>query len=83
MSVEADFGISEWVFQATGSELSWEIAWDGVLDAPVGSQLSASRATSEECNWCASPSGSPPISDLSANAYELTPRSTGRHSGSQ
>lgn len=31
MSVEADFGISEWVFQATG-ELSWEIAWDGVLD---------------------------------------------------
>jgi hypothetical protein len=32
MSVEADFGISEWVFQATGTELSWEIAWNGVLD---------------------------------------------------
>jgi len=32
MSVEADFGISEWVFQAAGSELSWEIGWNGVLD---------------------------------------------------
>ena len=33
MSVKADFGISEWVIQSDGTELSWEIAWDGVLDA--------------------------------------------------
>jgi hypothetical protein len=32
MSVEADFGLSEWVFQASGSQLSWDIAWPGVLD---------------------------------------------------
>ena len=32
MSVEADFGITGWVFQASGTELSWDIAWNGVLD---------------------------------------------------
>jgi hypothetical protein len=32
MSVEADFGISEWVFQSSGTQVSWEIAWDGVLE---------------------------------------------------
>jgi hypothetical protein len=32
MSVEADFGITDWVFQASGSELSWDITWPGVLD---------------------------------------------------
>jgi hypothetical protein len=32
MSVEADFGLSEWVFQAHGSQVSWDIAWAGVLD---------------------------------------------------
>jgi hypothetical protein len=32
MSVEADFGISEWVFQASGTQLSWGIGWPGVID---------------------------------------------------
>lgn len=32
MSVEADFGITDWVWQASGSELSWDITWPGVLD---------------------------------------------------
>lgn len=32
MSVEADFGISGWVFQASGSQLSWDISWPGVID---------------------------------------------------
>jgi hypothetical protein len=32
MSVEAGFGITGWVFQASGSELSWDISWPGVLD---------------------------------------------------
>lgn len=32
MSVEADFGITDWVGQANGTQLFWEIAWDGVLD---------------------------------------------------
>lgn len=32
MSDEADFGITGWVFQATGTELSWDISWPGVLD---------------------------------------------------
>ncbi len=32
MSVEADFGITGWVFQASGTELSWDITWNGVLD---------------------------------------------------
>ncbi|HEX3955473.1 MAG TPA: hypothetical protein VHZ03_02445 [Trebonia sp.] len=33
MSVEADFGITDWLFQAAGSQLSWDITWPGVLDA--------------------------------------------------
>jgi hypothetical protein len=32
MSVEADFGQSDWVAQAGGIQLSWEIAWEGVYD---------------------------------------------------
>lgn len=32
MSVEVDFGLSDWVGQAGGTQLSWEIAWDGVYD---------------------------------------------------
>jgi len=32
MSTEADFGQSDWVGQAGGTQLSWEIAWDGVYD---------------------------------------------------
>ena len=32
MSVEADFGLSDWVGQAGGTQLSWEIAWDGEYD---------------------------------------------------
>lgn len=32
MSVEADFGITGWVFQASGTQLSWDITWPGVLD---------------------------------------------------
>jgi hypothetical protein len=32
MSVEADFGITDWVFQASGSELSWDITWPRELD---------------------------------------------------
>lgn len=32
MSVEADFGITDWVFQSSGSQLSWDITWPGVLD---------------------------------------------------
>jgi hypothetical protein len=31
MSVEADFGITGWVFQASGTQLSWDITWPGVL----------------------------------------------------
>jgi len=29
MSVEADFGLSDWVGQASGTELSWDISWPG------------------------------------------------------
>ena len=32
MSVEADFGRSDYVFQAHGTQLTWTIAWPGVLD---------------------------------------------------
>ena len=32
MSAEADFGLSDWVGQAGSTQLSWEIAWDGVYD---------------------------------------------------
>jgi hypothetical protein len=32
MSVEADFGRTDFVFQATGTTLSWDITWPGVLD---------------------------------------------------
>jgi hypothetical protein len=32
MSVEADFGLSDWVFQSSGSQLSWDITWPGVLE---------------------------------------------------
>jgi hypothetical protein len=32
MSVEADFGITEWVFQSSGSQMTWVIAWDGVME---------------------------------------------------
>ena len=32
MSVEADFGLSGWVFQAHGTEVSWDITWPGVLE---------------------------------------------------
>lgn len=32
MSVEADFGITDWVFQVSGTQLSWDITWPGVLD---------------------------------------------------
>jgi hypothetical protein len=32
MSVEADFGISEWVAQQSGTELDWELGWNGVLE---------------------------------------------------
>jgi hypothetical protein len=32
MSAEADFGLSDWVGQASGTEMSWDISWPGVLD---------------------------------------------------
>jgi hypothetical protein len=32
MSVEAEFGQSDWVGQLGGTQVSWEIAWDGVYD---------------------------------------------------
>jgi hypothetical protein len=35
MSVEADFGITDWVFQASGSELSRDITWPGCSMMPV------------------------------------------------
>jgi hypothetical protein len=32
MSVEADFGLTGWVAQASGTEVSWDITWGGELD---------------------------------------------------
>ena len=32
MGVEAEFGLSDWVGQAGGTTMTWEIAWDGVYD---------------------------------------------------
>ena len=32
MSVEADFGITDWVYQAGGTQVYWELSWPGVLD---------------------------------------------------
>ncbi len=32
MSVEANFGITDWVFQASGTQLSWDITWTGVIE---------------------------------------------------
>jgi hypothetical protein len=32
MSVEADFGLTDFVGQASGAQLSWDITWPGVLD---------------------------------------------------
>ena len=32
MSVEADFGITDFVFQASGSQLTWTLTWPGVID---------------------------------------------------
>jgi hypothetical protein len=31
VSAEADFGISEWVWQAGGSQQSWELTWPRVI----------------------------------------------------
>lgn len=33
MSVESDFGITGSDFQAGGTQVSWDIAWPGVLDS--------------------------------------------------
>jgi hypothetical protein len=32
MSVQADFGLTDFVGQASGSTVSWTISWPGVLD---------------------------------------------------
>jgi hypothetical protein len=32
MSVEADFGISDFVFQSPGSQVTWTLAWEGVIE---------------------------------------------------
>jgi hypothetical protein len=32
MSVQADFGLTDFVGQASGSTVSWTITWPGVLD---------------------------------------------------
>jgi len=32
VSVQADFGLTDWVGQASGSQVSWTISWPGVLD---------------------------------------------------
>ena len=32
MSVEAEFGQSDWVGQLGGTQLTWEISWDSVYD---------------------------------------------------
>jgi hypothetical protein len=31
MSAEADFGLSGWVWQAHGSQVSWDLTWSGVI----------------------------------------------------
>jgi hypothetical protein len=33
MSVEADFGLSDWVGQANGSQVSWDITWSPIEDS--------------------------------------------------
>jgi hypothetical protein len=33
MSVEADFGLSDWVGQANGTQLSWDITWSPLEDS--------------------------------------------------
>jgi hypothetical protein len=32
MSVEADFGRTDWLAQTAGTQLSWDITWPGVLE---------------------------------------------------
>jgi hypothetical protein len=32
MSVQADFGITDFVFQASGTQVRWVISWDGVME---------------------------------------------------
>ena len=32
MSVEADFGLSDWVGQISGTQVSWAITWNGVIE---------------------------------------------------
>lgn len=32
MSVEADFGLSDWVGQLSGTQVSWSISWKGVIE---------------------------------------------------
>jgi hypothetical protein len=32
MSAESDFALTDWVFQASGTQVSWEVSWPGVLD---------------------------------------------------
>ena len=32
MSVEADFGLSDWVGQANGVQISWDISWPGMIE---------------------------------------------------
>jgi hypothetical protein len=32
MSVQADFGLTDWVGQTPGIDVSWTITWPGVLD---------------------------------------------------
>lgn len=32
MSVQADFGLTDWVGQASGTQVTWTITWPGVLD---------------------------------------------------
>jgi hypothetical protein len=33
MSVEADFGLSGWVAQTAGTQLSWDITWSKIEDS--------------------------------------------------
>jgi hypothetical protein len=32
MSAEADFGLSDWVGQANGAQVSWDISWPGMIE---------------------------------------------------
>jgi hypothetical protein len=62
MSVEADFALSGWVFQASGSQVSWDISWPSMIDGTRFAAVSfqgdfGSTQLTRVSEWFSNPGG--------------------------